>query len=322
MHLGNGAITPECAALTFSAAAAGLGFGTYAARIKPALGESKQPEQSFRERLSLAVGLGGLVFAAQAVNVPILPASSAHLVGGVLLAAAVGPALGAWTMAVILTIQAFALGDGGVLALGANVLNMGLLPAALVAGWQRLSKGASRYPLVSISLVAAVAVPLAAGLILVETALFRSTAELAGWMNFAIQMLTTHLWIGLAEGAVTGALLLVVQQLAQRSTSRSWQPAVVSLAAALLLTAVVFPWASNLPDGYEAAAEQNGLASWLSEDTQSLAAAWQAASVTFIHDACGSEQALLIAATLLTAALTSIVVMLNERARAVRAIEN
>ena len=63
MHLGNGALTPECAAITLGAAAVGLGAATVAIRRQPLS----------REQLALAVGLGSLVFAAQAVNVPVLP---------------------------------------------------------------------------------------------------------------------------------------------------------------------------------------------------------------------------------------------------------
>src|SRR5262245_42363432 len=103
MHLGNGAITPECVALTYTAAAAGLAAG--AAEMRRA--------GLTRDKLALAAGLGCLVFAAQAVNVPILPGTSGHLVGGVLLAWVLGPGLGAWTMAVVLAAQAMLLGDGG-----------------------------------------------------------------------------------------------------------------------------------------------------------------------------------------------------------------
>jgi len=85
MHLGNGAITPECVVLSYGAAAAGLMAGAPAAR---AAGLT-------RDKLLLAAGLGSLIFAAQAVNVPVWPGISGHLVGGVLLAALLGPALGA-----------------------------------------------------------------------------------------------------------------------------------------------------------------------------------------------------------------------------------
>src|SRR5437660_81918 len=108
MHLGNGAITPECAVLTYGAAAAGLAASAAALR-------ASRPTVA---KLQLAAGLACAVFAAQAINVPVAPGFSAHLVGGVFLAWALGPALGTWTMAAVLAVQAVALGDGGIAALG------------------------------------------------------------------------------------------------------------------------------------------------------------------------------------------------------------
>src|SRR5262245_33761734 len=162
MHLGNEAITPECAALAFGAAAGGLGLAAVAARRELTSGR----------KAALAGGLGALVFAAQAVNAPILPGSSAHLVGGVLLAWAVGPGLGAWVMTGVLLIQALVLGDGGIMALGANVLNMALLPAGLVAIARRAEVEATRWGAMRPALLAGFSVPIAALLIVGQTALF------------------------------------------------------------------------------------------------------------------------------------------------------
>jgi cobalt/nickel transport system permease protein len=128
MHLGNEAITPECAAITL--VGAGLGLAAAGVQIR------RQPVS--REQVALAAGLGALVFAAQAINVPVLPGTSAHLVGGVLLAWMIGPGLAAWTMAIVLLVQAVMLGDGGLAAYGANVINMALLPAGAVALCRKL----------------------------------------------------------------------------------------------------------------------------------------------------------------------------------------
>src|SRR5207253_6877258 len=113
MHLGNGAITPECAALTYGAAAAGLA----AAGGCVFRGKTERDALSL-EKLQLAAGLGCAVLVAQMINVPVAPGMSAHLVGGVLIAWVLGPALGAWTMAIVLAAQAVFLGDGGIAALG------------------------------------------------------------------------------------------------------------------------------------------------------------------------------------------------------------
>jgi cobalt/nickel transport system permease protein len=246
--------------------------------------------------LLLAAGLGSLVFAAQAINVSVWPGISAHLVGGVLLAWAAGPALGALTMAVVLALQAALLGDGGLAALGANVLSMALLPAGLVAlarPWSRATATAG--------LVAALSVPLAAALIVLETALFRSGGELSGLGSFAARMIGTHLWIGVLEGGITFAAVAALAWRvggawhAAHSLPASWRTAAACLAIALLLAIVAFPLASNAPDGYEAAAETSGRASLLSESNAMLPLA-------------ASEQLSLILATILTGVLVVTVV--------------
>jgi cobalt/nickel transport system permease protein len=251
MHLGNGAITPECAAVAAGAAVAGL--ATSAATLYRA--------GVTREKLMLAGMMSSLVFAAQAVNVPVASGVSAHLVGGVLLAALLGPALGTMTMALVLAIQALALGDGGLTALGANVLNMALAPAAIVVAINRLS--AEKSGLWRWGAAAAASVVVAACLIAVETAAFRSASELAGWSRFAAVMLATHVWVGLLEGTLTVAL---VAALAWRTSPDGLQttarPRLALVCAAALLAMALMPLSSNLPDGYEAAAESSGMA-WL-----------------------------------------------------------
>jgi cobalt/nickel transport system permease protein len=218
-----------------------------------------------REKLELAAGLGCLVFAAQAINVPVGPAVSAHLVGGVLLAWMLGPALGAWTMALVVAVQAIALGDGGISALGANVLNMALLPAGIVAVAQRLASLSTKslQPLAAVGIAASMAVPLAAVLIVAEMALFRPAAELSGWTSFVATMLGTHAWIGVLEGGLTVVLVGALTPLASRVSQRpAWKPALVGIAAGLLLLAFLLPVSSALPDGYEAAAQASGMG-WL-----------------------------------------------------------
>jgi cobalt/nickel transport system permease protein len=253
MHLGNGALTPECAVITLGAAAIGLGAATVAMRREP----------MSRQKLALAAGLGALVFAAQAINVPVLPGTSAHLVGGVLLAWVLGPGLGAWTVAIILVVQALVLGDGGLSALGANILNMALLPAACVAVCRQLKFNECRSSYAACAVAAAVSVPLAALLIVGETALFRSGTELIGWQAFATRMIGTHIWIGLAEGGLTLAAVAAIAWLGQASS----KPAIASSIAAAALATIAFPWSSALPDGYEAAAQASGLGTWLAESS-------------------------------------------------------
>jgi cobalt/nickel transport system permease protein len=254
MHLGNGAITPECAAIAFGAAAAGLATSAVSMRRAGVT----------REKLVLAGVMGTLVFAAQAINVPVASGISAHLVGGALLAAVLGPALGTWTMAIVLAIQALALGDGGLASLGANVLNMALVPAGIVAVLNRVA--AAKTSFATLGAAAALSVVLAAGLIALETAAFRPASELGGWSRFAGAMLATHLWIGVLEGTLTGAILTGLSwRTSPAEHSGAAQPRLAYVLAAALLAMALIPLSSELPDGYEAAAESSGMAWLLSE---------------------------------------------------------
>jgi len=247
MHLGNGAITPECAALTIGAAGAGLGISVAALRRT---GIST-------EKLQLAATLGCAVFAAQAINVPLGHGFSRHFVGGVLLAWYLGPALGAWTMAAVLVVQALALGDGGIAALGANILNMALVPAAIGGLVSRVRLSSTVQP-ISLAFASAAAVMLGAGFVVGETAAFRSSVELTSWWPFAASMAVNHVWVGLLEGVTTAAVVAAAQ--AAVLPVRLGKRLTFGLAAAAILAALALPISSSLPDGYEAAAQASGLA--------------------------------------------------------------
>jgi len=165
----------------------------------------------------------------------------------------------------VLTAQALLLGDGGIAALGANVLNMALLPAGIVAAIRRLEPVTASpiAPRTTLALAAGLAVPLAAVLIVAETALFRPLAELTGWTSFAALMLGTHAWIGFLEAGMTTMLVAALMPLASPvSAPTNWRPALVAIAAGLLLAALLVPISSSLPDGYEAAAQASGM-EWL-----------------------------------------------------------
>jgi cobalt/nickel transport system permease protein len=296
MHLGNGAITPECAAITFAAATAGLGLAAWSLRRAQA-----RPGQ-----FAMAGALGAAVFAAQMINVPLLPLASAHLVGGVLLAWVLGAELGALTMAVVLTLQALLLGDGGLTALGANIINMSLLPAGLTAlARGRLSAAASS-PVKHAALGATAALAVLGGALLVVA----ETASTGGGDlgRFTSRMLLSHAWIGLVEGLVTVALVTALSR--SLTTSGGFSRAAVggALATAALLIAVALPLASSLPDGYEAAAMSAGWSHLLSEDSawmQSMgglnaaAADLQQRIVASIESLLGDGQLLALSATAL-----------------------
>jgi ABC-type Co2+ transport system permease subunit len=114
-----GRLTPECAALAAGAAAAGLAAKC---RCDPPLRITRQ---------TAARGLGTLVFAARAINVPVWSSSAPISSAAFCWLRLLGPSL-AWTMAVVPALRRHP-GRRGLAALGANVLNMALLPAGIVA---------------------------------------------------------------------------------------------------------------------------------------------------------------------------------------------
>lgn len=78
-------------------------------------------------RITYMAVLGGTIFAAQMLNFPILGGTSGHLLGGALAASIVGPWGGILVISVVLLIQALVFADGGIVALGANIFNMGII---------------------------------------------------------------------------------------------------------------------------------------------------------------------------------------------------
>lgn len=255
MHLGNGAITPECALVTWLAGGTGLAAAAVACRR----------ELTFRQ-LAHASAWGTFVLGAQAINVPLGWGTSAHLVGGVLLASVLGPGLGAWTMAAILAFQALVLGDGSLFAFGANTLNMALLPAGLVA-LARLRLGNIHGPRERSVLagLAGVSVVLAAAAIVVETAAFRPWSELAAWPRFAMTMVGIHSVIGILEAAGTWLLFALALPLSRPLLPPAkfydrphWMP-VLGIGLLLVVMAIGLEVTSQWPDGYERAAEVSGI---------------------------------------------------------------
>lgn len=85
-------------------------------------------------RVPLLGVLAAFIFAVQMLNFPVAGGTSGHLLGATLAAVLLGPWIACLVMAVVLATQAFVFADGGISALGANVLNMGIL-GALLAGY-------------------------------------------------------------------------------------------------------------------------------------------------------------------------------------------
>src|SRR5215217_9498774 len=88
--------------------------------------------------------MAAFIFATQMINFPVAGGTSGHLLGGALAAITLGPWAAMLVMASVLGVQALLFQDGGLLALGANILNMGVVPAAIGYGLYRGVAGAGR----------------------------------------------------------------------------------------------------------------------------------------------------------------------------------
>ena len=126
MHIPDGFLDPGVAAATGVVAGGAVAIGL------------RKAEATFDERRAPLLGVtAAFVFAAQMLNFPVAGGTSGHFLGAALATILLGPWLACLVLAVVLLVQAFLFADGGISALGANVLNMGVvgaLGAGLVMG--------------------------------------------------------------------------------------------------------------------------------------------------------------------------------------------
>ncbi|MFH1710461.1 MAG: energy-coupling factor ABC transporter permease, partial [bacterium] len=146
MHIPNGFLDPKVSAGAAFAAAGVLGYCI--AKVRQALSaavpeavfarvgnmactvsnRSAKLMSSFAEDHLMRMGaIGSLIFAAQMFNFPVNSGTSGHLLGGIIAAIALGPFSGSIVIAVVLAVQSIFFADGGIMALGANILNMAII---------------------------------------------------------------------------------------------------------------------------------------------------------------------------------------------------
>lgn len=253
MHIPDGFLSLFIAVLCWLLAVAGVGLALW--RSRRDLGQRQAP---------LMGVLAAFIFAAQMLNFPVAGGTSGHLIGGTLAAALLGPWAGILTMTTVVAIQALLFQDGGLLAMGANILNMAVIATLVGYGVYRgvrLLAGERRWgPLAGGFAGAWASVVLAAVATAVQLG-FSGTSAIGVALP---AMAGVHMLIGIGEGLITvGALALVGQvrpDLARAGAATApgglrW--AAVGLAVALALT-LLSPLASPSPDGLERVAEDLG----------------------------------------------------------------
>lgn len=165
------------------------------------------------QKIPLMGVMGAFVFAGQMINFTI-PAtgSSGHIGGGVLLAALLGPAAAVLTLAAVLVIQCLFFADGGLLALGCNIFNMGVC-AAMIAYpliFRPLARRGLTRGRITLASVLSVVLGLQLGAFCVVLETMISGVSGLPFTSFLLLMQPIHLAIGLVEGLVTAAVLCYV----------------------------------------------------------------------------------------------------------------
>ena len=167
--------------------------------------------RSFDERAVPLMGVtAAFIFAAQLINFPVLGGTSGHLLGAVLAAILLGPWAGTLVMASVIAVQSLLFQDGGLLSMGANIVNMGVIGTmggyAIYRVLCTALGGEVRGRLPSAAVAAWLAVMLGAAATSVELAV-SGTTTLAVVLP---AMLGTHVFIGIGEALITvGALALI-----------------------------------------------------------------------------------------------------------------
>ena len=204
--------------------------------------------------------LGAFVFAAQMVNFPLGAGTSGHLLGGTLLAAALGPAPAIVVMTAILTLQALIFQDGGLLALGANLFNMALV-GTLAGYWPWRALAGGRFARVGLFAGGFSAVLVCALLCLAELSISGVHFGAAA-MSLALGVFLVN---AILEGLITVAVAASLDSIRPgwlKAPAGAGQPVLwLLLGFATLLASAGFLVASTHPDGVQHLAQVTGLAS-------------------------------------------------------------
>ena len=202
MHMSDALISPLTGGAMWVATA---GLISYSAKqLKKEADDRKVP---------LMGVLGAFIFASQMINFSI-PAtgSSGHLGGGLLLAILLGPDAAFLVMASVLLVQALFFGDGGLLALGCNIFNLGAFPCFIAYPliYRKIVKGNPTQTKITIGCLIASVIGLQLGAIgVVLETVFSGISELP-FRTFVLLMQPIHLVIGIVEGLVTAAVVSFV----------------------------------------------------------------------------------------------------------------
>jgi cobalt/nickel transport system permease protein len=205
--------------------------------------------------------MAAFIFAAQMLNFPVAGGTSGHMLGGALAAITLGPWAGMLVMASVIALQALLFQDGGLLVMGANIFNMGLLTALIGYGLYRNVAGQRNGVRLAVAGVAAWLSVMAGALLTSLQLGFSGTSPFAVVLP---AMLGVHALIGLGEALITVAALAFITRtrpdLLGAATVKARGSSGWAIAGLIIALAVVLfsPLASADPDGLERVAEDIG----------------------------------------------------------------
>lgn len=254
MHMADALLSPTVGGTMWAATA---GLIAYSAK--------KVREEADDRKVPLMGVLGAFIFAAQMINFSI-PAtgSSGHLGGGMILAILLGPYAAFLVMASVLIVQALFFADGGLLALGCNIFNLGFFPCFVVYPLiyrKIIGDDFAQKKIMFGSLVAAIiGLQLGAFGVVLET-VFSGISELP-FRTFVLLMQPIHLAIGIMEGLVTAAVVTFVWKARPEILNAAehsvpigkvdMKKVLVGLVVAAAIAGGALSWfASSNPDGLE-----------------------------------------------------------------------
>ena len=258
MHMADALLSPAVGLAMSAVSVAAI--GTSVAKIK---------KDEFGEKKIPIMGVAGaLVFAGQMINFTIPgTGSSGHIGGGILLAGLVGAVPAFLSIAAVLIIQCLFFADGGLLALGCNIFNLGVIPCLLIFPliFKPLIHRGATYKRLSLASILSVVVALQLGaLCVVFETLLSGITELP-FVTFIGLMLPIHLVIGVVEGIVTAGVLCFVYAMrpeiiepwaGERLSGVSTKKVLLTLAAStVIIGGGLSLFASANPDGLEWAIE-------------------------------------------------------------------
>jgi cobalt/nickel transport system permease protein len=202
--------------------------------------------------------MAAFIFAAQMINFPIAGGTSGHMLGGALAAIVLGPWTGMLVMTSVIILQALLFQDGGLLVMGANILNMGLVTVLIGFG---LYRAVSRRNQSTRMIVAGAAAWLSviAGALLTAIQLWLSGTSPASLVFPA--MLGIHTMIGIGEALITVGVLAFLHQVrpdlvsVTKTESHGDYKWVAGGIIISIIVVLLSPFASINPDGLERVAE-------------------------------------------------------------------